>query len=180
MTTPIVGVVMGSDSDVEIMRKAVDVLGEEFDIGCEVRVLSAHRTPDDALEWARTAADRGLHVLIAGAGMAAHLPGVLAAVTSLPVIGVPIRGGHLDGLDALLAIAQMPPGVPVATVAVDGSRNAGLLAARVLAATDTDVRGRYDAFRERQADKVRERDQRVREQFDHQRTAGGTFGFQQP
>lgn len=177
MPDPVVGVVMGSDSDLEVMRKAVDVLAEDFGLGCEVRVLSAHRTPDDALEWSRTAADRGLRVLIAGAGMAAHLPGVLAAVTSLPVIGVPIRGGHLDGLDALLAIAQMPPGVPVATVAVDGARNAGLLAARVLASSDPQLRGRYDAFRERQADKVRARDERVREQFEHLREGSADFGF---
>src|SRR5690606_19044372 len=113
-----VGIVMGSDSDVGVMEQAVDALAE-FDIGAEVRVLSAHRTPDRALEWARTAADRGLEVLIAGAGMAAHLPGVVAAVTPLPVIGVPISAKVLDGIDALLAIAQMPPGVPVLTVGID-------------------------------------------------------------
>lgn len=176
MTEPVVGVVMGSDSDLDVMRQAVDALAE-FEIGCEVRVLSAHRTPDEALGWAREAAGRGLRVLIAGAGMAAHLPGVLAAVTSLPVIGVPVGGSRLAGWDSLLAIAQMPPGVPVATVAVDGARNAGLLAVRILAASDEGLRARYDGFRERQADKVREKDAKVREQFDHQRESREGFGF---
>lgn len=174
MSQPVVGIVMGSDSDLSVMRQAVEAL-DEFALPCEVRVLSAHRTPDEALAWSRGAAERGLQVLIAGAGMAAHLPGVLAAVTSLPVIGVPISGRNLDGLDSLLAIAQMPPGVPVATVAVDGARNAGLLAARILAATDEDLRGKVDEFRERQAAKVRERDENVRAEFnaDHPRE----FGF---
>lgn len=174
MAQPVVGIVMGSDSDLSVMRQAVEAL-DEFSLPCEVRVLSAHRTPDEALAWSREAAERGLRVLIAGAGMAAHLPGVLAAVTSLPVIGVPISGRNLDGLDSLLAIAQMPPGVPVATVAVDGARNAGILAARILAATDEDMRAKVDAFRERQAAKVRERDEIVRGEFnvDHPRE----FGF---
>jgi 5-(carboxyamino)imidazole ribonucleotide mutase len=175
MDGPVVGIVMGSDSDLEIMAKAADAL-REFDLDAEVRVLSAHRTPDDALEWARTAAGRGLKVLIAGAGMAAHLPGVLAAVTSLPVIGVPIAASRLDGMDALLAIAQMPPGVPVATVAVDGARNAGLLAVRILAASNDVLRVRYDQFRAEQAEKVREKDKRVREQYEH-RESGGRIGF---
>lgn len=176
MAAPVVGIVMGSDSDLEVMEACVDALAE-FEIGCEVRVLSAHRTPDEALEWARTAADRGLHVLVAGAGMAAHLPGVVAAVTSLPVIGVPIGASKLDGMDALLAIAQMPPGVPVATVAVDGARNAGLLAVRILAAANPDLRARVDAFRTTQAEKVRDKDARVRERFDHRRQGGVDFGF---
>jgi 5-(carboxyamino)imidazole ribonucleotide mutase len=176
MAAPLVGIVMGSDSDLEVMQPCVEAL-EEFDIGCEVRVLSAHRTPDDALEWARSAADRGLRVLVAGAGMAAHLPGVLAAVTSLPVIGVPIASSRLDGMDALLAIAQMPPGVPVATVAVDGARNAGLLAVRMLAAADPGLRERVDGFRDEQAAKVREKDARVRERYAHQRESGVRFGF---
>jgi 5-(carboxyamino)imidazole ribonucleotide mutase len=173
---PLVGIVMGSDSDLEVMEASVDVLAE-FGLGCEVRVLSAHRTPDEALEWARTAADRGLRVLIAGAGMAAHLPGVVAAVTSLPVIGVPIGSSRLDGMDALLAIAQMPPGVPVATVAVDGGRNAGLLAVRILGAGDEGVRAQVDGFRAEQAEKVRERDAKVRERFEHRRESGAEFGF---
>lgn len=176
MVEPVVGVVMGSDSDLAVMRDAVDVL-DELDLACEVRVLSAHRTPDEALAWAREAAGRGLQVLIAGAGMAAHLPGVLAAVTSLPVIGVPIGGRNLDGLDALLAMAQMPPGVPVATVAIDGGRNAGVLAARIIAASDEAVRAKVDEYRAAQADKVRQRDASVREQFEHRRDSGEDFGF---
>lgn len=164
MSDPLVGVVMGSDSDLPVMRAAVDALGE-FDVGCETRVLSAHRTPDDALAWARDAAARGLHVLIAGAGGAAHLPGVLAAVTSLPVIGVPIAATRLGGMDALLAIAQMPSGVPVATVAVDGARNAGLLAVRILAAGDEALRARVDAFRTELADRVRAKDAEIRAAF---------------
>ncbi|MPZ86538.1 MAG: 5-(carboxyamino)imidazole ribonucleotide mutase [Nitriliruptorales bacterium] len=177
MSEPLVGVVMGSDSDLEVMRPAVDAL-EEFGLGAEVRVLSAHRTPDDALAWSRGAADRGLRVLIAGAGAAAHLPGVLAAVTSLPVIGVPIAATPLNGMDALLAIAQMPAGVPVASVAVDNGRNAGLLAVRILAAGDARLRQRYDRFREDLAAKVRAKDDRVREEFNHRRTSGtGGIGF---
>lgn len=176
MTEPVVGVVMGSDSDLGVMQAAVDALAE-FELGCEVRVLSAHRTPDDALSWARQAAGRGLRVLIAGAGMAAHLPGVLAAVTSLPVIGVPISSGALRGVDSLYAIAQMPPGVPVAAVAVDGARNAGLLAVRMLAATDEGLRERYDAFRDELAEKVRAKDAKVHEQFEHRREGQVGFGF---
>ncbi len=164
MQAPAVGIVMGSDSDLPVMRPAFDAL-VEFDLTAEVRVLSAHRTPDDALAWARDASGRGVRVVIAGAGMAAHLPGVLAAVTSLPVIGVPISSSRLEGVDALLAIAQMPPGVPVATVAIDGGRNAGLLAVRILAATDELLRRRYDAFRADMADKVRAKDEKVRAEF---------------
>jgi len=176
VTDPVVGVVMGSDNDLGTMRGAVEALGE-FDLAAEVRVLSAHRTPDAALEWARTAADRGLRVLIAGAGAAAHLPGVLAAVTSLPVIGVPIAATALDGMDSLLAIAQMPSGVPVACVSIDGARNAGLLAVRVLAASDDALRTRYDAFREELAEKVRAKDDKVRAEFDRRATGGGGIGF---
>ncbi|MBW3601466.1 MAG: 5-(carboxyamino)imidazole ribonucleotide mutase [Actinobacteria bacterium] len=167
---------MGSDSDVPVMRPAVEALAE-FGLDTEARVLSAHRTPDDATAWAREAADRGLRVLIAGAGGAAHLPGVLAAVTSLPVIGVPIAATGLGGLDSLLAIAQMPSGVPVATVAVDGARNAGLLAVRVLGVADESLRGRMDDFRRRQAERVREKDERVRADFDRTRRGGRHVGF---
>ncbi|MGH8897988.1 MAG: 5-(carboxyamino)imidazole ribonucleotide mutase [Egibacteraceae bacterium] len=156
---------MGSDSDLPVMRGAVKAL-REFDLAAEVRVLSAHRTPDDTLAWAREAAGRGLRVLIAGAGGAAHLPGVLAAVTSLPVIGVPVSATNLDGLDALLSIAQMPSGVPVACVAIDGARNAGLLAVRILAAGDDALRTRVDAFRDDLAAKVREKDAQVQAEFD--------------
>ena len=165
MSELVVGIVMGSDSDLPVMRGAVEAL-REFDLAAEVRVLSAHRTPDDALAWAREAAGRGLRVLIAGAGGAAHLPGVLAAVTSLPVIGVPISATDLNGLDALLAIAQMPSGVPVACVAVGGARNAGLLAVRILAASDDALRARVDAFRNELAAKVREKDAKVQAEFD--------------
>ncbi|MCC6225066.1 MAG: 5-(carboxyamino)imidazole ribonucleotide mutase [Microthrixaceae bacterium] len=130
--TPIVGVVMGSDSDLPVMRPAADVL-DEFGIATEVRVVSAHRTPHDMIAYGSGAAERGLRVIVAGAGGAAHLPGMLAAVTVLPVIGVPVSLKNLDGLDSLLSIVQMPRGVPVATVAIDGGLNAGLLAARILA-----------------------------------------------
>jgi 5-(carboxyamino)imidazole ribonucleotide mutase len=134
-----VGICMGSDSDWPTMRAAAEVLAE-FDIETEVNVLSAHRMPLEMIEYGRTAADRGLHVLIAGAGGSAHLPGMLASVTPLPVIGVPIALGQLDGMDSLLSIVQMPAGVPVATVAIGGARNAGLLAARMLGISDGDVR----------------------------------------
>lgn len=130
---PLVGVVMGSDSDWPVMQAAADALAE-FDVACEVDVVSAHRMPQEMIDYGRGAAARGLRVIIAGAGGAAHLPGMLAAVTTLPVIGVPVPLAHLDGLDSLLSIVQMPAGVPVATVSVGGARNAGLLAVRILAA----------------------------------------------
>ncbi len=176
MAAAVVGVVMGSESDLSVMRPAVDALAE-FDLRCEVRVLSAHRTPDAALGWAREAADRGLRVLVAGAGAAAHLPGVLAAVTSLPVIGVPIAATALAGVDSLLAIAQMPSGVPVATVAVDGGRNAGLLAVRILGAGDEALRGRSDEFRAAQAAQVAAADERIRGQFDRDPADRENLGF---
>ncbi len=129
--TPVVGVVMGSDSDWPVMEAAVTAL-EELGVACEVDVVSAHRMPEEMLEYGRSAEERGLRVVIAGAGGAAHLPGMLASVTSLPVIGVPVPLAYLDGMDSLLSIVQMPAGVPVATVSVGGARNAGLLAARIL------------------------------------------------
>jgi 5-(carboxyamino)imidazole ribonucleotide mutase len=159
-----VGVVMGSASDAPVMEGAIEAL-REFAVPLEVRVLSAHRTPDDALQFARDAAGRGFGVLIAGAGKAAHLAGVLAAVTSLPVIGVPIESGGLGGLDALLAMAQMPPGVPVATVAVDGARNAGLLAVRILALSDEGLSDAYATFREAMAAKVRTADEGIKARY---------------
>ena len=128
----LVGVIMGSDSDWSVMRAAAQVL-DEFDVPHEVSVVSAHRTPDRMLDYARNAAGRGLKVIIAGAGGAAHLPGMVASATVLPVIGVPVALAHLDGLDSLLSIVQMPAGVPVATVSIGGARNAGLLAVRILA-----------------------------------------------
>jgi 5-(carboxyamino)imidazole ribonucleotide mutase len=142
---PRVGVIMGSDSDWPVMQAAADALGE-FDVACEVGVYSAHRTPQRMLDYATAAAARGLQVIIAGAGGAAHLPGMVAAATPLPVIGVPVPLARLDGLDSLLSIVQMPAGVPVATVAVGGARNAGLLAVRILAATDGTLRDRMVAF----------------------------------
>ena len=132
---PVVGVVMGSDSDWPTMKAATEVLAE-FDVPFEADVVSAHRMPEEMIAYGKSAADRGLRVIIAGAGGAAHLPGMLAAVTPLPVIGVPVALKHLDGLDSLLSIVQMPAGVPVAAVAVDNARNAGLLAVRILGASD--------------------------------------------
>ncbi|QIM21486.1 5-(carboxyamino)imidazole ribonucleotide mutase [Phycicoccus sp. HDW14] len=132
-SAPVVGVVMGSDSDWPVMEAAVTVL-EELGVTCEVDVVSAHRMPEEMVEYGRTAEERGLRVLVAGAGGAAHLPGMLASVTSLPVVGVPVPLKYLDGMDSLLSIVQMPAGVPVATVSVGGARNAGLLAARILGA----------------------------------------------
>jgi len=159
-----VGIVMGSASDAPVMEGAVDAL-REFEVPVEVRVLSAHRTPDDALQFAREAAGRGFGVVIAGAGGAAHLAGVLAAATPLPVIGVPIAVGELGGLDALLAMVQMPSGVPVATVAVNGARNAGLLAVRILSLSDEALAAALERARQAMAAKVRTADQEIQARF---------------
>ena len=141
MSAPLVGIVMGSDSDWPVMEAAAQALAE-FDVPVEVDVVSAHRMPQDMIEYGLAAADRGLRVVIAGAGGAAHLPGMLASVTPLPVIGVPVPLKYLDGMDSLLSIVQMPAGVPVATVSIGGARNAGLLAARILASgTDETAAG---------------------------------------
>ncbi|WP_418058205.1 5-(carboxyamino)imidazole ribonucleotide mutase [Pimelobacter simplex] len=140
-----VGIVMGSDSDWPVMKLAAEAL-EEFGIGYEADVVSAHRMPAEMLAYGQEAAGRGLSVIIAGAGGAAHLPGMLAAVTPLPVIGVPVPLKYLDGMDSLLSIVQMPAGVPVATVAIGGARNAGLLAVRILGATDPALQERMTAF----------------------------------
>lgn len=145
---PLVGIIMGSDSDLPVMKAAAEVL-EELEISYEVKISSAHRTPGSSHEFAVTAVERGLAVVIAGAGGAAHLPGVIAASTPLPVIGVPVKAISLSGLDSLLSIAQMPPGVPVATVGVNAARNAGILAAQIIGAVDVDVRERVIAFKER-------------------------------
>jgi 5-(carboxyamino)imidazole ribonucleotide mutase len=144
---PLVGVVMGSDSDWPVMAQAAAALAE-FGVGYEADVVSAHRMPHEMIRYGSEAAGRGLRVLIAGAGGAAHLPGMLASVTPLPVIGVPVPLKHLDGLDSLLSIVSMPAGVPVATVAVGGARNAGLLAVRILAASDDGLRARMTSFQE--------------------------------
>lgn len=141
-----VAIVMGSDSDWRILQDAATTL-KEFGVEHEVEVLSAHRTPERMIEWGKAAADRGIKVVIAGAGGAAHLPGMLASVTSLPVIGVPVALGKLDGMDSLLSIVQMPAGVPVATVSIDGAKNAALLAVRILGANDVALRAQLDAHR---------------------------------
>jgi 5-(carboxyamino)imidazole ribonucleotide mutase len=163
MSEPRVGVVMGSDSDLPVMQQAAEVL-RELQVSCEVRVVSAHRTPQDMIAYGESAEARGLRVIVAGAGGAAHLPGMLAAVTPLPVVGVPVSLKVLDGLDSLLSIVQMPKGVPVATVAIDGARNAGLLAARILGASDEELRERLKRFAADQADAARAADARVRAQ----------------
>lgn len=147
MSPPLVGVLMGSDSDWSTMSEAAAAL-RDFGVVHEVRVVSAHRSPRDMLDYAAAAEGRGLRVLIAGAGGAAHLPGMLAAATPLPVIGVPVPLAHLDGLDSLLSIVQMPAGVPVATVGIGGARNAGLLAVRILACEDAPLRAQLRAFQE--------------------------------
>ena len=141
----LVGIVMGSDSDWPVMKAAAEALAE-FDVPVEIDVVSAHRQPEKMIAYGRTAADRGLRVVIAGAGGAAHLPGMLASVTPLPVIGVPVPLKHLDGMDSLLSIVQMPAGVPVATVGVGNARNAGLLAVRILGGSDPALRERMTAF----------------------------------
>jgi 5-(carboxyamino)imidazole ribonucleotide mutase len=155
-----VAVVMGSDSDYAVMRGAVEILSE-LRVNSVARVLSAHRMPIDMIEFGSSAAEQGFSVIIAGAGGAAHLPGMLASVTTLPVIGVPVGLGRLDGLDSLLSIVQMPTGVPVATVAIDNARNAGLLAARILALHDSMLREKLVAFRSSQWDKAMAADERV-------------------
>ncbi|WP_262850790.1 5-(carboxyamino)imidazole ribonucleotide mutase [Mumia quercus] len=152
--TPKVGIVMGSDSDWPTMKAAAEAL-EEFGVAYEADVVSAHRMPDEMLAYGREAHTRGLQVIVAGAGGAAHLPGMLAAVTPLPVIGVPVALKYLDGMDSLLSIVQMPAGVPVATVAIGNARNAGLLAVRILAASDPALRDAMVGFQERLADAAR-------------------------
>ena len=157
-----VGIVMGSDSDWPTMQAAAQACAE-FDVPHEADVVSAHRMPEAMLSYGREAAGRGLKVIIAGAGGAAHLPGMLAAVTPLPVVGVPVPLRHLDGLDSLLSIVQMPAGVPVATVAVGGARNAGLLAVRILAASDPALLERMQAFQASLRDTARAKGRVVRE-----------------
>lgn len=157
MEEPLVGIVMGSDSDWPTMEPAAQALAE-FDVPWEAHVLSAHRTPRRMLDWAAQAAGRGVRVVIAGAGGAAHLPGMVAAATPLPVIGVPRPLERLEGLDSLLSIVQMPAGVPVATVGIGAGRNAGLLAVRILAASDSGLRGRVERFQAALEESVLARD----------------------
>ena len=161
---PQVGVIMGSDSDWRVMEAAADALAE-FEVPYEVGVYSAHRTPQRMLDYAASAAERGLRVVIAGAGGAAHLPGMVAAATPLPVIGVPVPLAQLDGLDSLLSIVQMPAGVPVATVSIGGARNAGLLAVRMLGASDLELRARMMKFQADLESMVLEKDEALRQRL---------------
>lgn len=158
---PLVGVVMGSDSDWSVMSDASAVL-TDFGIDHEVEVVSAHRTPDRMIAYGREAADRGLRVIIAGAGGAAHLPGMLASVTSLPVIGVPVPLARLDGMDSLLSIVQMPAGIPVATVSIGGAKNAGLLAVRILGSADAALRDALDSYSRDLEHQVLEKNERLK------------------
>ena len=162
--TPLVGVIMGSDSDWPVMEDAALALAE-FEVPFEVGVVSAHRTPGRMLEYARGAAARGIRVIIAGAGGAAHLPGMVASATPLPVIGVPVPLAKLDGMDSLLSIVQMPAGVPVATVSIGGARNAGLLAVRILAASDTALLKKMENFQEDLEAQVLAKDRALRERL---------------
>jgi 5-(carboxyamino)imidazole ribonucleotide mutase len=156
----LVGIIMGSDSDLPTMQGAIDVC-VEFDVPYEVRVVSAHRTPDDMAEYGKSAHERGLKVIIAGAGGAAHLPGMVAAYTPLPVIGVPVQSRALNGLDSLLSIVQMPPGIPVATVAIGQGKNAGLLAIQMLAAHDTQLLDKVLHYRDAIAEDSRKKNERL-------------------
>lgn len=158
---PKAAVIMGSDSDLPVVRKAVEVL-KAFEVDYEVSVMSAHRTPDRAAEYARNAEDNGFEVIIAAAGKAAHLPGVLAAFTTLPVIGIPIKSSTLDGLDSLLSIVQMPSGIPVATVAVDGAENAGLLAVQILAVKYGFLKEKLKAHKEKMKQDVIKKDEKIK------------------
>ena len=155
--TPLVGIIMGSDSDLTIMQAAADIL-KQFGISFELTVVSAHRTPMRMIDYASTAKERGLHVIIAGAGGAAHLPGMVAAITSLPVIGVPIKSGNsMDGWDSVLSILQMPNGVPVATVALNAAKNAGILAAQIIGTTDADIAATITHYKQELSHEVSEK-----------------------
>lgn len=157
-----VGIVMGSDSDLAVMSKAAEML-EEFGIDYEMNIISAHRQPDELIAWARGARDKGMKVMIAGAGMAAALPGMCAALTPIPVIGVPLAGSKLDGMDAVFSILQMPPGVPVATVAIDGAKNAAILAAKILATADDELMEKIKAYAEEMKEQVEAKNARLQE-----------------
>ena len=159
-----VGIVMGSDSDLPVIKKTTDML-KTFDVPYEVHVFSAHRTPDEARDFARSARKNGIAVLIAAAGMAAHLAGAIAANTTLPVIGIPVKSSTLDGLDALLATVQMPSGIPVATVAIDGSANAALLAIQMLALSDDSLAEKFTAYKKSMAEGVARKDAALQERL---------------
>jgi 5-(carboxyamino)imidazole ribonucleotide mutase len=152
-TNPLVAILMGSTSDADIMEPAKQIL-KEFDVPYDVKVLSAHRTPEQTIEYAKAAKGRGIKVIIAGAGGAAHLAGIVAAVTTLPVIGVPIKSKTLNGFDSLLSMVQMPAGIPVATVAIDGASNAGLLALEILALSNSELSAKLDAYRTKMQEKI--------------------------
>lgn len=153
MNKPLVGIIMGSDSDLPVMSAAAQMC-DEFGIDYEVTVVSAHRTPDRLVKYAKTAEKRGLRVIIAGAGGAAHLPGMVASMTELPVIGVPVRGSNLEGMDSLLSIVQMPGGVPVATVAINGGKNAGILAAQMIGVKSKEIRNKVKEYKKQMEDEV--------------------------
>lgn len=159
---PKVGIVMGSDSDMAVMAKAADML-EELGLDYEMRIISAHREPDELIAWTKGAEERGIRVMIAGAGMAAALPGMCAALFPLPVIGVPLSGKNLDGMDAVFSILQMPPGIPVATVAVDGTKNAAILAAKILAASDEALLAKLKEYSRAQKEQVIAKDAKLQE-----------------
>jgi 5-(carboxyamino)imidazole ribonucleotide mutase len=164
MEKPIVGIVLGSDSDLPVMEETARIL-QDFGVPYEMTIASAHRSPELAADYARSAEERGLAVIISGAGMAAHLPGVLAAYTCLPVIGVPLKGGALNGLDALYSIVQMPPGVPVAAVAVDGARNAALLAIQMLSIKDVELREKFREYKQELAIKTAKKAEKLKKEI---------------
>lgn len=164
---PRVGILMGSDSDLSVMEKAVNVL-KDMNVSHEVNILSAHRMPDSTAEYAKTARERGLAVIICGAGMAAHLAGVVASHTTLPVIGVPIKSGALDGVDALYATVQMPPGIPVATMAIDGAANAAFLACEIVAVADPEMAERLENKREQIRALLNEKASKIKEKLQEQ------------
>ena len=159
---PQVGIVMGSDSDMPVMSKAADIL-EQLGVSYDMRIISAHREPDEFFEYARSAEEKGYKVIIAGAGMAAHLPGMCAAIFPMPVIGIPMHTTSLGGRDSLYSIVQMPSGIPVATVAINGGANAGLLAAKILATSDPELLGRLKDYSESLRDAVTDKDKRLQE-----------------
>ncbi|HHV71736.1 MAG TPA: 5-(carboxyamino)imidazole ribonucleotide mutase [Clostridia bacterium] len=162
MAEKLVGIVMGSDSDLPVMKEAAEIL-EEFGVGYEIVISSAHRAPEKTAEYARQAVAKGLKVLIAGAGGAAHLPGVIAALTPLPVIGVPIRSSFMDGLDSLLSIVQMPSGIPVATVGVNSAKNAGLLALQIIGSADSEIREKMINYKQGLAEGVEKKNSLLQE-----------------
>lgn len=160
MNKPLVGIIMGSDSDLPVMSAAIEMC-EEFGVAYEVDIVSAHRTPEKLVEYASNAEARGLKVIIAGAGGAAHLPGMVAAITVLPVIGVPVRTSSLDGMDSLLSIVQMPGGVPVATVAINGAKNAGILASQIIGSSDDSLRKKIAAYKNKIRDEVDKKSEKL-------------------